>query len=234
MRLFILGAAHTLGRQQPEQHREFLVRFEDRSWLELFARPHSEWETDELLRLLRRYVDDLVEDERYVYWMRLFIPLFQVSHHLGEYIELLLNADQDLGENQMPFDRYVNPAKNSDYSGGGLRPARVGAALGIGVHFVLREMARTGLLLTHEKAKEHCIVPRVRVLRLMQALGCDVRGETWHLSRVIATFLQERLGERWHFDRSFDIALYALASDPERQREFFGRELELNMMGDDE
>lgn len=232
MRLFVLAAAHTLGRQQPEQHREFLVRFENRGWLELFARPHSQWETDELVGRLRRYVDDLVEDERYVHWMRLFVPLFQVSHHLDAYIELFLNADRDLASG-MPLDQFFQPAHNPAYSGGGIRAAGVRAALGIGLHFVLREMARAGML-KEPKALEHCVVPRKLVVRLMQALDCDLRGEDWLRSRTIAKFLQNHLGERWHLGRSFDIALYSLASDRDRQLEFLGRDLELNMAGDDE
>jgi len=224
MRLFLLGAAHTLGRQRPEQHRGFLEKFERDGWLKLFATSHSEWDGQEWLKRLRNYVDGLVDDDTYARWMTLFIPLFQVAYRLDEYIELFVVADRDLGSG-MSFNQFLNPARNSAYSGGGLRPPGVRTGLGIGAHFVLREMARTGLV-TAAAAQQHCIVPRDRVVTLLAELGCDVRNEgRADRSQVMAKFLRGHLAEGWHFDCSFDIALYEVATDIGVQEEFFGRVL---------
>jgi hypothetical protein len=222
MRLFVLAASHTLG-LQPFQHRGFLTRFEDQGWLELFAKPHSEWETGEIVHRLERYVESLVYDERYAYWMRLFVPLFQVSHYLGDYIELFLAADRDM-KGDTSLDQFLTPARNPVYQGGGLRPAGIRAALGIGAHFVLREMARAEII-EAPWALQHCVVPRQRVLRLVAALGSDVGGDGWDRSRQIAQFLKGHLDDRWLFDKAFDIALYDLASDVGKQNQFFGRAL---------
>lgn len=227
MRLFVLGAAHTLGRQRPEQHRGFLEKFERDGWLNLFATPHSEWDGQEWLNRLRSYVDGLVDDDAYARWMTLFIPLFQVAYRLDEYIELFVVADRDLGTG-MSFNQFLDPARNSAYSGGGLRPPGVRTGLGIGAHFVLREMARAGLV-TAAAAQRHCIVPRERVVNLLAELGCDVRNESRpDRSRIMADFLRRHLGDSWHFDAAFDLALYEVASDAGVQVEFFGRQLVSN------
>jgi hypothetical protein len=227
MRLFVLAAAHTLGRQRPEQHRGFLERFEREGWLNLFATPHSEWDGQEWLNRLRSYVDGLVDDDAYARWMTLFIPLFQVAYRLEDYIELFVVADRDLGTG-MSFNQFLDPARNSAYSGGGLRPPGVRTGLGIGAHFVLREMARAGLI-TAAAAQRHCIVPRERVINLLAELGCDVRNESRpDRSRIMADFLRGHLGDNWHFDAAFDVALYEVASDAGLQVEFFGRQLVYN------
>lgn len=224
MRLFLLGAAHTLGRQRPEQHREFLGRFERQGWLTLFATPHSQWDGREWIERLKQHVDGLVDDDAYARWMTLFIPLFQVAYRLDEYIELFVVADRDLGSG-MSLDQFLNPAQNPAQSGGGSRPPGVRTGLGLGAHFVLRELAREGLI-TKPPAQQHCIVPRERVIALLAELGLDVRNESkWERSRRMAEYLQRHLGDDWHFDGAFDIALYEVASDTGPQVEFFGRVL---------
>ncbi len=56
MTFFLIGALHTMGRTQPEQHREFLRRCERKGWLDVFA--DSKHDARRWMQVLEEYLDD--------------------------------------------------------------------------------------------------------------------------------------------------------------------------------
>lgn len=225
MEMFVLGAAQSLGRSQPEQHRGFLDRFERDGWLDLFTTRHTEWDGKVWIEQMKRHVDGLVADERYARWMTLFMPLFQVAYRLDEYMDLFLDADKLLGSGA-PMSQFLNPATALVYSGGGPTAPPVRTALGIGVHFVLREMARAGLL-SEGNALRQCFVPGSTIRRLGSFLGCPgmSAGERFDASRQLAMFLEAHLPQDWTLEGCFDLALREVAQDAALQVRFLGRSI---------
>lgn len=79
MTVFLLGLMHTMGRTQYEQHRSFLVRCDQRGWLDMFAasgRDPVSW-----MRFVEEYVDEQIEDNVFLQWMKQFVgtlePIFR-------------------------------------------------------------------------------------------------------------------------------------------------------------
>ena len=116
------------------------------------------------------------------------------------------------------------------FSGGGPDAPTLTRALGMGAHFVLRELARAGIIKTHH-AHRLCYVPARRVCGQIEMLG----GPSFETllseqkSTAIYDFLVTHLGkERATFAESFDLPLLACADDAELQNYVFGEAIDLD------
>ena len=92
---------------------------------------------------------------------------------------------------------------------------------------MLRELMRLGHL-NQSLAFRYCYLPAGRVRALLEDLGCsDLRRlPPADRSSAIHRFIVDQLGfERATFDRSFDLPLLALASDPILQGKLLGHAL---------
>jgi hypothetical protein len=219
--LLLLGALHTMGRTQPEQHRDFLRRCERKGWLDVFA--DADHDARRWMQVLEEYLEDPSGKLDYYQWMNQFVRIFQISRWLSEYVESFLNVDRIT----QPFalDQITAPRESAFFSGGGPDAPALTRALGIGACFVMRELIRFGRL-RQPLAHRYCYVPSLRVCTLLEQMGCA----NLHVlalpdrSSGIHRFVAEHLGpERATFDRSFDLPLLALADDPDLQIELLGR-----------
>lgn len=218
----LLGALHTMGRTQPEQHRDFLRRCDRKGWLDIFADPDHNAKA--WFRILEEYVDDPSGKQDYHQWMKQFITIFQVSRWLPEYVE----AFQSVGRLRGPFglDALTAPRTNPQFAGGGPDAPPLSRALGMGACFVLRELHRAGHV-DQQLAHRYCFVPVRRVCDLLADLGCTDIRTPFHADKSSAAyrFLVEKLDlKRATFGRSFDLPLLALADSPELQSEILGVE----------
>jgi hypothetical protein len=219
--LFVLGAVQTLGRAQPEQHRSFLQLCDQQGWLDVFALPRADFKAETWIGIVRDYLANQIQEQEFFHWLKLYVPVFQMSNWLDEYVELFISANRILPV--MSFDEFLAPSSSATLQGGGISAPPLHRTLGIGANFVLREMARAGLV-TNPQALRHCFVPGQRVRRFMEFLGCTGMAASEPRSQqsgYIADFLTEHLGLEFTFNNSFDIPLAIVAGDRDLQHELF-------------
>lgn len=223
MTLFLLGALHSMGRTQFEQHREFLRRCDRKGWLDVFADGgHDAWRW---MQVLEEYLDEPPDTQDYYQWMKQFVAIFQVSRWLSEYVESFLNVNRIT----QPFalDQIIALRRSEFFSGGGPDAPALTRTLRMGACFVLRELARLGVL-RQPHAHPHCYVAPRRVCDLLEALGCvHLRAlPTTDRSSAIHAFLVDNIGaEQATFGLTFDLPLLALADNPDLQGELLGHVL---------
>ncbi|MBI4319207.1 MAG: hypothetical protein HY675_12020 [Chloroflexi bacterium] len=216
--LFLLGATHTMGWAQPQQHREFLRLCKDRGWLQVFSEPRVD--PEKWIWVMEEYLNRQVDDAQFYQWMKQFVGIFQISKWLNDYIESFLQIERT--RNPFTLDQVIASRTSKLQQGGGIDAPPLTRALGIGSLFVVRELSRIGML-GNPFAHRHCYVPTRKVRGLLEMLGCPGMdtGPLPEQSIHIHSFLCEHLGpERAIFNGSFDLPLRAIAYDPDLQSEF--------------
>lgn len=228
LKLFLLGATFTIGLRR-EQHREFVEWVDRQGWLERFSQPRMlQRDPDLATNLIRDYLDSGLDRLDYYHWVRgLFIPLFQFSVWLDEYVENFLRIERHRG----PFNlnNLLSPNANPQLSGSGVTAPPLRSTLGIGASFILRELVRGGHL-KNDSIFPHCYVPSQSVRQFFLGInGPNLESERPRpeMSAEIHTFLVERLGpERALFGGAFDIPFYILAQDSELQQQLLGHSID--------
>jgi hypothetical protein len=200
-----------------------------KDWLNVFADKQSD--AQRWMGILEEYLDSPTGDHEYYQWMKQFVSIYQISRWLTEYTEGFININRI----KQPFalDQIIALRTSAMFSGGGLDAPALNRALGMGVHFVIRELTRLAVL-RQDHVQRHCYVPAGRVCSLLKLLGCDEVECTSMTERsgVIHKLLVTHLGPRpATFNRSFDLPLMALSEDEELQQRICGRDLSLNGNG---
>jgi hypothetical protein len=221
--LFLLGSMQTIGRSNPEQHRNFLSRCDEKGWLDVFA--DGEHDARRWMDMLEGYLDDPAGTHDYYQWMKQFVAIFQISRWLPDYVESFLNVNRM--KKPFGFDDIISPRTSSIYSGGGPDAPALTRALGIGACFVMRELTRLGIL--HQKlAHRYCYVPGTRVCGVLETIGGPSLRmlPTGARSSGIYRFLVENMDEdRATFNRAFDLPLLALGEREDVQIAVLGEPL---------
>lgn len=224
--LFLAGIVHTMGRTQPEAHRAFLSMCRQSGWLSIFADPDAT--PQQWLSIIDGYFESLVDESRFLHWMRQYVGIRAISRRLDDYIEAFMAIDRF----QEPFvlDQITRTRTSASFQGGGIDAPPVERVLGMGACFVVRELVRGGVI-SNPNAHPHCFVPAKRVRKLISTIGLkDIDVETGsnpNTSRKIYQFIHEHLGtEKVTFGGSFDLPLLVIAEDRELQERFLGRTLE--------
>jgi hypothetical protein len=223
IKLLLLGSMQTIGRSNPEQHRNFLSRCEEKGWLDVFA--DGEHDARRWMDLLEGYLDDPAGTQDYYQWMKQFVVIFQLSRWLPDYVESFLNVNRI--KKAFGFDDIISPRTSSLYSGGGPDAPALTRALGIGACFVIRELSRLGIL-KQKLANRYCYVPRSRICGVLETIGspCFRLLATGDRSTAIHRFLVENLDdERATFNCCFDLPLMALSEEEDVQIEVLGNPL---------
>ncbi|UQN06499.1 sacsin N-terminal ATP-binding-like domain-containing protein [Deinococcus sp. QL22] len=202
MTLLLLGTYQSLGRTTPQQNRDFLQGAERDGWLDVFASP--EVNPVEWFEILDQFLSRAGGQE-YYHWFSRFLATYQLSRHLDEYMAILSGMDRFTGP--QPLSAVLNPSSSALFSGTGINVPDLHRALGIGRHFVLRELLRTGTIVTRHMDAE-AFHPSAAVRRELAALGCPIQPQSWNPgdSRTIHSFLRTHLGEkRATFHGGFDL-----------------------------
>ncbi|MDA3832166.1 MAG: hypothetical protein PF495_02095 [Spirochaetales bacterium] len=222
--LLMIGAFHTLGRANPEQHRGFISMCQQKGWWQTFAQENPREHPDKWMGILEEYIDDQVDDSKFEYWMGLFPKIYKFARDIEDYIEVFYSLGTQ-GEN-VDVAQTMAPKTFADFQGGGLVTAPIARTLGMGVPFVLREMLRKQLFAQNQiNIKPYCFVPIGRVRNLFSKMNCHglENGES-HLvkSEIIYNFLCEHVGpEKADFNNGFDIPFQFVADDLELQEKLF-------------
>lgn len=202
MTLLLLGTYQSMGRTTAQQNRDFLQDAERAGWLDVFAAPEVDpvaW-----FEILDQFLSRAGAQE-YYHWFSRFLATYQLSRHLDEYMAILGGMDHFTAP--QPLSAVLNPSSSALFSGSGIDVPDLHRALGIGRHFVLRELLRTGTLLTPHMDAE-AFHPSAAVRRELAALGCPIQPQAWNPgdSRTIHSFLSTHLGSRRAtFHGGFDL-----------------------------
>jgi len=211
--LLVLGACRSLGRKQSSHHRSFLDAARSRGWWEILADPDrpAPW-----MGMLREWQDKSVSDLHYRQWMSLFPSIYQLSRYLPIYRRLLKGAGRRPPA-AFKIEELLSPRADPALTGAGRHFDAPPAPLGIGLHWILRELVRLGVI-DGDHLLPACFVPGEQVLHFLRPLGMEPLDGTSnaHKAREVSRFLAEQLGTPLpHLHRSFDIPLHSVNELPE-------------------
>ena len=216
MNLFLLGCLHTMGRTQPEQHRDFIHKCQNKGWIDVFA--DSQIKAEKWINVLEEYCEE--DDDEYKQWMKQFITIFRLSRWLKEYAEAFLSIKNKT--QKFDLNSITMPKTNQDFQGTGINAPSIKRELGIGACFIIRELIRKKII-DNSYAYEHCYVPVKRVRNIFGSLGCYVSEKAdIYDSKSIYNFLAKNLeGKDFTFDLCFDIPFLIIADDKDLKSRFF-------------
>jgi hypothetical protein len=223
MRLFALSFAQRIGRARPGQHKAFIGVLEKRGWLQRLA---EEGRHEDPLRVvcrdLMQQFDDAVQDVEYTNWWSMILQLAIVGRRLDDYVDALreLGKGGDPGDINTWFSPRIQPQLQ-----GVVDAPPIGALMGIGRHFMVRELLRRGLI-NHPGLHSYCYVPSSRVLELLSWIsgrpkpafdGDHTAASRWIFAIVGGNKKQSPLGT------DFDIPFDLLATDRDLQARVIGK-----------
>lgn len=205
MGLFLIGSYMTLGFVE-QGTRGFLEQAHGAGWMQTFCA--ETLDTDGWFRMLDTYVEQ--DDKQYRQWVDRFLATYQISRYLSDYIYLFQGAND--ATEPLTLRELLDVRKSHLYTGSGLDIPSVRSALGIGQHFVLRELVRRGVI-QNRHFDAQCYVPTAKVRRFLDYLGCDIPTDVWFpdTSSRIHDFLVSHLGEekaRFHGDFDLPFVLF--------------------------
>ncbi|MFK7602061.1 sacsin N-terminal ATP-binding-like domain-containing protein [Deinococcus sp. SM5_A1] len=206
MGLFMIGSFMTLGYIE-QGTGNYLTLAHDNGWMATFS--SEELDADGWFRILDTYADE--EETQYRQWINRFLATYQISRYLGDYIRIFQDAHHLCAPT--PLWHLLDVKRSPLYTGSGLDIPSLRHALGIGQHFVLRELVRCGFI-SHQNLDADCYVPTKKVRKALYYYGCDIDPEEWghETSTKIHRFLVDHLGEekaRFHGD--FDLPFVLLS-----------------------
>lgn len=211
--LLLRGGLESMGRVAPEAHREFVRTVSADGWLrQLAEQPRSAAAT---VDRLREKLDERADKLPYLHWLRYYLPLAVMARWTDDYVQTLLDFDS-FSAFPGNLETLLSPRVNAEYSGGGPDAPPLYPVLGIGACFVVRELARVGLVCRQE-ARRFAFVPRGAVRRMVARLGgpeLDENAPAWLNATRIYDFVDEHLDEPT-FGGCYDIPLRILADDSE-------------------
>jgi len=189
--LLVRGSLESMGRSNWSQHREFLRLCQERGWLVRMASSSRE-ERRLIVDDLEDWVRPAIQATEYYHWLRYLLPALLLAPWIEEYAFGLC-----------ALNRVSSFDPNRDLVAMRLGQARVdapplGPYLGMGAHFVLRELVRHGIV-TNDQVHSACFVPRSRV---RQQLGVSDSARHVDASQSIFEALEGRT-----FQLGFDLAL---------------------------
>jgi len=192
------------GGDDKQQHKGFIRVCENEGWLEQLSKANCE--VNGIGSAIEEYFNKQVNEIEYLHSIRHGLPIFILSRWLDEYIGLFQSLDQRTVINIS----FLSPRADGTMSGGGYDAPPLIPALGIGVHWVLRELVRKQLVTTKTAKKLHpfCYHPVKSVREFISRMNCSGLDDTGHVeqSRLIHSFLVTHLGEdKATFMNSFDL-----------------------------
>lgn len=216
--LLILGVCRSMGRSKDEQHRSFIQLLIDRKWLETFlnASDKEQW-----MHVLDRWHEGATNSYEYGRWMSLFPYAYIISSHLETYRQLLKKVGL------RPSEKYalpvlLTPRVDEALTSTGQAFDAPPAPLGMGIHWVLRELVRLGVT-RGEHLEPHCWVPEAMFLDLLEHIGmprADLdQKDSDVASANIHSFIASEFAKHDCFDMTFDIPFRHLCNDTKLARE---------------
>lgn len=215
LRLFLLGCTRSMGPFTDEQHRDFVRLCDTHGWIQRLAQ--IEHDRHGWLACWNQYIDGQIDRIRYFHWMKNLLGISVIARFLPEYVEAFLAVDRMSGD--FGLDEVANPRASAVFSGGGPDAPPLGQIIGVGQCFIMRELARSGVI-RNSAAHRWCFVPLRQVRQLIGRIGgpeWSRTGPLWSFSAEIHAFLKQHL-EDPSLTLGFDIPLLLVAERPELWR----------------
>jgi hypothetical protein len=214
MQLLLRSSLETMGRVRIEAHSSFL-RQHGNAWVRNLVEASSPGEA--LYADLCRFMDVSTFDIEFLHWARHYAPVSVFANWLDEYVEIILQLDKVVdAEIKQGLDGFLRARHNAYFHGSGIDAPPLTPLLGLGIHFLVRELSRTGVL-KNPILRPYCFVPTAKIRRLMDACGLPLNSdseERWGHSQRIYQYLHTTLaGQAEHFCRDGDVPLQIVASD---------------------
>lgn len=216
--LLVLGACRSLGRTRDQQHRNFLKLAHSREWWDVFKKPDQ---PEAWMEVLQNWQDGALDKLAYPQWMSLFPAIYQLSRYWKVYVRMLRSAGQRPASEHL-VTRLFEPLGDETLTGAGTHFEAPPAPLGMGRHWVLRELVRMEVV-TGEHLFQHCWVPSEQVLKLLERFGLvrDEGLDNPDKARAIFDFMARVSGtENPHLHLAFDIPLRHVARSEKLRRRF--------------
>lgn len=215
LRLFLLGCTRSMGPLTDAQHRDFVRLCDTHGWIQRLAQ--IEHDRHGWLACWNQYIDGQIDRIRYFHWMKNLLGLSVIARFLPEYVEAFLAVDRMSGD--FGLDEVANPRAGAVFSGGGPDAPPLGQIIGVGQCFIMRELARSGMI-RNSAAHRWCFVPLRQVRQLIGRIGgpeWSGTGPLWSFSAEIHAFLKQHL-EDPSLALGFDIPLLLVAERPQLWR----------------
>jgi hypothetical protein len=217
--LLALASFQTMGRTREEQHRSFLVAgLRDGWWQELATCASADplpW-----LRRLEGVAEEYVEAQPFLQWYRRFFDLYILARWLNVYSHLFLSLPQRFRQTEggLSLQRLVQPLADPALSGSGIWAPAIDRTLGYGVCFVIRELARLGII-DGLGIEPYAWQPTLRLRTMLRWLGMDALNEARadnapQIWRFVSTQID---ASRARYRGSFDLPLQLLTTTSLRQ-----------------
>ncbi len=215
--LLVLGACRSIGRADAGHHRKFLELAKNQGWWDIFKNQNndSDW-----MMVLRDWQDEATAKLTYPRWMSMFPAIYQLSRYLDEYKKILKSLMQ------RPTDLYrvtclLSPLVDEALTGAGQSFDAPPAPLNIGLHWVLRELVRVGVI-DGNHIYQDCWFPSDQLIRFIQPLGLKIIDSSNHeKSRSIFEFLKIELKTEYPtLHKSFDIPIIHIKSNKNLLQQF--------------
>ena len=173
------------------------------------------------MEVLQNWQDGALDKLAYPQWMSLFPAIYQLSRYWKVYVRMLRSAGQRPASEHL-VTRLFEPLGDETLTGAGTHFEAPPAPLGMGRHWVLRELVRMEVV-TGEHLFQHCWVPSEQVLKLLERFGLvrDEGLDNPDKARAIFDFMARVSGtENPHLHLAFDIPLRHVARSEKLRRRF--------------
>jgi hypothetical protein len=220
--VFMLGSTGRIGRTTRHQNRGFLKLCDERGWLDVLADRADDpasW-----FKVMDDYLDSLQGESPYFNWMNQFLGYYQLSRWLPQYaraFEAVTRPNARLDDLRSIHD--IDDLRTSHVfsRSTGFDAPPCSRTMGLGSHFVLREVIRARVRQSDQRFKVHqklarmAYVPSGPVRRLLTQITHQTELLSSEMPRHqvagrIADILHEHLGEDALFEENFDIPLLVL------------------------
>ena len=220
--LLVLGACQSLGRTQEGQHRSFIELAHREGWWEVFK---ASDDTVPWMDVLRTWQDRAIAELVYARWMSLFPSVYQLSRYLETYRRLLTTAGRRSAD-LFRVTCLLAPRVDEALTGAGQQFDAPPAPLNMGLHWVLRELVRLGIV-DGEHVFPDCWIPSEQVLGFLRPLGllpASDGASNSEKARMVFEFLASEFHTPTpHLHRAFDIPLRHV-NESKKLREELGLE----------
>ncbi len=217
--LLVLGACRSLGRSQDFQHRSFIELAQSEGWWDVFKTPDD---TSAWMGVLRDWQDNAVDNLTHLRWISLFPAIYQLSRYREVYVRLLKSAEQR-PEDVYQIRRLLAPRVDEALTGAGTHFDAPPAPLGMGLHWILRELVRLKVI-EGDHLLPDCWVPSEQVFQLLEPLGLNRPAQdalNSDKAQAIFDFLASELEVKSpHLHLAFDIPLRHVGSDADLRLQF--------------
>lgn len=212
--MLALACFQSFGRAQDEQHRAFIDRGHREGWWPAIAKSRPPDKMEPWVERLEDWsaVDQFTQD--FLLWKRTFVDLYTIARWLPVYVEITQTLPRKVRECGRPIslNDVLRPSYSSTVGPLGLNAAPINRSLGIGMNWLIRELARNGVydLDDVKSMAPYCWMPSQRVRDLLGRLGMPDLSSHANKedSRVIHNFIVKHLGEEHaRFGGDFDLPL---------------------------